>query len=225
MKKLSLIPLFILLSNSFFAQKKYSIQLIGDCDLYGTELSDFQVYSDSILLGNFEKNGLFFLEKKTKLPLLISHPKFETIIFNSDLKHQHVVVSKMKQDEVEKIIAQFENEQLETCNDSLKQIAFGIVDVQPEFPGGKTKLLSYLAANTKYPQYALEYAIQGTVYVAFIVDTEGNISCIRVRKGVDFSIDKEAFRVVKGFPTFTPATIAGKPVVSRYIIPISFRIN
>ena len=81
---------------------------------------------------------------------------------------------------------------------------FDIVEQQPLFPGGPAALMKYLSENTKYPVVAQENGVQGRVTVQFVVEKDGSISDVHVLRGVDPSLDKEAVRVVKSMPRWTP---------------------
>lgn len=217
--------IFAFITTCSFAQKNVLLILNGDCNFYTCDLTGFSVYSDSKLIGKFDKTGTCSISNKVTLPLLISHPKFEDVVVNEQLKKENYIVTTMKKEEVELILLDFQNEQLATCTDSLEKEVYGIVDVQAEFPGGKAELMKFLAAHVRYPQYAVENMIQGKVHVSFIINENGTISCIQVKRGVHYVIDKEAFRVVKSLPNFKPATIGGTNVSSKFTLPISFKLN
>lgn len=99
------------------------------------------------------------------------------------------------------------------------------VEQLPRFPGGEAALLSYIGRNIKYPQSALENEIQGTVLLRFIVLEDGRIGDVEVLRRLDPACDKEAVRVVKGFPRFIPGKFKGKPVKVWYSLPIRFQIQ
>ncbi len=95
-------------------------------------------------------------------------------------------------------------------------------DVMPEFPGGEKTLRLYIAQLVKYPVVAMENGIKGTVYVSFVVERDGNISGVKIIRGVDPSLDKEALRVVSMLPKWKPGMQQGRPVRVAYTVPISF---
>ncbi len=72
---------------------------------------------------------------------------------------------------------------------------------------------------------AKENAIQGRVYVQFIVGKDGTIRDINIIKGVHKILDREALRVVKGMPKWSPGKQRGKAVSVRFTLPIKFKIN
>lgn len=102
---------------------------------------------------------------------------------------------------------------------------FDIVEQQPLFPGGPTALMKYLSENTKYPVVAQENGVQGRVTVQFVVEKDGSISDVHVLKGVDPSLDKEAVRVVKSMPRWTPGKQNGITVRVNYRVPVLFRLQ
>ena len=99
------------------------------------------------------------------------------------------------------------------------------VEVLPEYPGGSAAMMRYLAQNVKYPQAAQENGRQGKVVVQFVVDTDGSIINAHVLTNVDPDLDKEALRVIKSMPRWTPGKQKGKPVRVKYTVPVNFRLS
>lgn len=102
---------------------------------------------------------------------------------------------------------------------------FDIVEVAPLFPGGESALRSWLASNTKYPPIAEDNGIQGRVIVQFVVERDGSVSNVQVVRGVDPSLDKEAARVVKSMPKWTPGKQNGQAVRVKYNVPVVFKLQ
>lgn len=102
---------------------------------------------------------------------------------------------------------------------------FDIVEQQPMFPGGQTALMKYLSEHTKYPVVAQENGVQGRVTVQFVVEKDGSISDVHVLRGVDPSLDKEAVRVVKSMPRWTPGKQNGINARVNYRVPVLFRLQ
>lgn len=102
-----------------------------------------------------------------------------------------------------------------------------IVDEPAEFPGGMTALKKYIEDHLQYPPSAKELAIQGKVYVKFVVSDKGKISSIEVKKGIPDcpDCDKEALRMLKEMPDWIPGKTNGKPVKSYFHLPVTFKIN
>lgn len=102
---------------------------------------------------------------------------------------------------------------------------FDVVEENPSFPGGQAALMQWLNANIKYPVIAAENGIEGRVIVQFVVSKTGSISDVRVVRGVDPSLDKEAVRVVSNMPNWTPARQNGTTVNVRFTLPVTFRLQ
>lgn len=100
--------------------------------------------------------------------------------------------------------------------------SFFLLEDKPEYPGGEAALLTYIALNTKYPQLAKENEITGKVFVSFIINQNGEVTNVIIKRGVHPSLDEEAIRVVKTLPKWKPGKQRGKPVRVEYIIPITF---
>lgn len=102
---------------------------------------------------------------------------------------------------------------------------YSVTEVPPQFPGGMGKLMEYLASNIKYPQEAKENKIEGKVYLSFIVEPDGSISNVKVLKGIGYGCDKEAARVLKQMPKWSPGKDKGEAVRVKFNIPIRFKLH
>ncbi len=101
--------------------------------------------------------------------------------------------------------------------------AYFIVEEMPEFPGGNIGLRNYLEQNQKYPQIALLNGIQGTVYVSFVINEEGNVVQPKIARSVDPALDKEALRLVSSLPRWKPGKQNGKLVKVNYTVKVDFK--
>jgi TonB family protein len=109
-----------------------------------------------------------------------------------------------------------------TCAKPKKKLSF--VEQMPEFPGGEKALMYFLSKHIKYPPYALENKIEGTVLVEFVVKSDGSVSNTKVLKEVKGGCSEEALRVVNKMPKWKPGMQNGKPVNVNFRIPISFAL-
>ena len=94
-----------------------------------------------------------------------------------------------------------------------------------EYQGGSEAMADYIAKSVVYPEKAKADNVQGKVYVQFVVETDGSIAEATVLGGVGGECDDEALRVVKSMPKWQPATFKGKPVRSKYVIPINYKLQ
>lgn len=101
---------------------------------------------------------------------------------------------------------------------------YEVVESSAQFPGGDGACYSWIASNLRYPALAQEQGIQGRVFVQFVVEKDGSLTNITILRSPDPSFSKEAERVVKAMPRWTPASQKGRIVRSRYNLPIMFRL-
>lgn len=104
-------------------------------------------------------------------------------------------------------------------------LVFQHVERMPEFPGGYAALMKYLSKNLEYPNVASENGIQGRVYVNFIIFKDGQIGDVKILKGVDRFLDKEAVRVVQQMPEWSPGEQRGRKVNVSFNLPVNFTLN
>ena len=123
----------------------------------------------------------------------------------------------------------FDEEPVDIPDDTPEEIEeepiLDIAEVEPSFPGGAAAMAAWIQKEVKYPELASEMGEQGLVYVKFVVNKDGSIEQVSVRKGVSDALDKEAIRVVKSMPKWTPGEQAGKPVRVSFTLPISFKLG
>ena len=93
------------------------------------------------------------------------------------------------------------------------------------FPGGNNELISFLLKHLEYPKKAKKDEIEGTVYVKFMIDTDGNIIDATVVKHVDERLDKEALRIVNKMPKWSPYIIDGELLASYFMLPVTFALT
>ncbi len=102
---------------------------------------------------------------------------------------------------------------------------FTAVEQMPQFPGGEGELMKYISQNIKYPAMAMENGVQGRVVVQFVVTKDGSVGEVKVVRGKDPDLDREAVRVVKSLPKFIPGKMNGQAVNVWYTLPINFKLQ
>ncbi|MBL7938686.1 MAG: TonB family protein [Flavobacteriales bacterium] len=95
----------------------------------------------------------------------------------------------------------------------------------PEFPGGNEAMMEFVVKELKYPEAARKAGKEGKVFVGFVVDAEGAVTKVVVKRGVDPAIDAEAVRVVSAMPKWKPGMDAGKPVAVEMVLPLVFELE
>ena len=107
---------------------------------------------------------------------------------------------------------------------SSPRIVYTVVQQQPEFPGGMSKLNQYFKKNLRYPKTAQEGRLEGRIFVTFIVNEQGNIEEARVLRSLDPEMDAEAVRLIQEMPTWIPGKQNGKSINCRFNLPVNFAL-
>ena len=97
-------------------------------------------------------------------------------------------------------------------------------EVMPEFPGGMPEMVKYLLENMIYPEEMKENGIEGRIFVQFVVTKTGSIQDITIARGID-GLNREAIRLVKQMPNWSPGKNNGKEVNVKMVIPIRFSLQ
>lgn len=99
---------------------------------------------------------------------------------------------------------------------------------QPEPPGGIESFYRAITREVQYPETDKENGVMGKVYVQFIIEKNGELTDVKILRGVSENIDREAMRVIKLVGTrqqWKPGKLKGNPVRTRIVIPIIFHLS
>ena len=114
-----------------------------------------------------------------------------------------------------------EEEQIEE-----EAIPFQLVEEKPSFQGGDAnKFSKWVGKNLVYPEIAKENGVQGRVTLQFTVETNGKVTNVKVLRGIDPSLDKEAVRVVSSSPAWKPGKQRDRAVRVTYTFPVIFQLR
>ncbi len=91
-----------------------------------------------------------------------------------------------------------------------------------EFIGGETSLYKFIERKIKYPKAAIKSNAQGVVRVKFVIDTDGSVKEIEVKKKGNPYLDAEAIRVISLLPKWKPGKVEGEFVKMYFALPITF---
>ena len=133
---------------------------------------------------------------------------------NSDKGATLKVEQQLKEEKVE-----------EKPKEDLSRKVFDVVEKMPSYPGGNGALQRWLSSNITYPAAAAENGVEGRVIVAFVVEPDGSVSDVRIARGVDPSLDREALSVVKRMPKWIPGMQNGSPVRVKFNVPVTFKLQ
>jgi len=131
---------------------------------------------------------------------------------------------------------------------------YEVVEKMPQYPGGESELLSYLAKNIRYPVVAQESGTQGLLLVRFVINRDGKVTNASILKSVlnapslnkgvvvtgyarkdstqtkpneqaKIAIENEALRVVNAMQQWIPGEQNDKKVSVWYTLPIKFKLE
>lgn len=214
--------------------KKILFTEIGLAVALGITLGAFEITSEDVKLENLEVQQEEVVEEeivpittqdqvKPPPPPPPPPPVAESLTIvddNTDVAEDFDFNSEAEEDS-EVDIREVENEVVEE-EEPAEQEVFLIVEQMPVFPGGDAELRKFLAQSVKYPVIAQENGIQGRVFVKFVIAADGSVTNVEVARPFDPNLDKEAVRVVKSMPKWTPGKQRGKAVRVSYTVPINF---
>ena len=115
-----------------------------------------------------------------------------------------------------------------SCNNTVTEgspDAFNVVEQMPKFPGGDDARIKFLNENLKFPEEARKQGISGTIYLSFVVEDDGEITNIKILRGIGGGCDEEAMRVVSIMPTWEPGLQRGKPVRVQFNTAFKFLLD
>ena len=103
---------------------------------------------------------------------------------------------------------------------------YEMVDVQPKFKNGEKDLFKFLASTIQYPMESRRDRFEGTVYIGFVIEKDGSVSNVRIKRGVSPPLDAETMRVIRLMnKKWTPAKYKGENVRVAYTVPVKYKLD
>ena len=97
---------------------------------------------------------------------------------------------------------------------------------QPSFPGGEAAFAKFLRENIVYPDNALKFRVQGTVYADVYLDSLGHVTNVEFPADpLGSGLEDETKVVLMRSPRWNPAKEDGKPVNSKITIPVVYKVD
>jgi protein TonB len=100
---------------------------------------------------------------------------------------------------------------------------YDFTEIEPVFPGGVQAMYEWLSRNVSYPSFAIESNVEGTVYVSFVINKQGQVSDVQIIRGIGFGCDEEVTEAIKRMPLWNPGKQGGEAVNVRYKMPFTFK--
>jgi len=96
----------------------------------------------------------------------------------------------------------------------------------PKYPGGFKALVKFIRKNLEYPKTAIEDDIEGRVLSTFIVDKNGNVTNVRIAKGVRSDLDSTCIKTLYRLPQWLPGTNnLGEKISFQFQLAVFFKLK
>jgi TonB family C-terminal domain len=97
---------------------------------------------------------------------------------------------------------------------------------KPSFVGGDAALAAFINKNLVYPEEALRYHVEGTVFAEVYLDSVGNVTSVEVPgKHLGSGLEEETISVLMRSPRWHPAKENGQMVKSKLTVPVTYKIQ
>ena len=107
-------------------------------------------------------------------------------------------------------------------SDDTDNDVYNMVDQSAKFQDGYNSIIKFVQENIKFPAEAKENNVHGRLMVSVVVEKDGSLSDITVKKGLGYGLDEEIVRIIKMMPKWQPAQHKGKTVRQTQTIVIPF---
>ena len=146
-------------------------------------------------------------------------------IVDDDIEVEDIIIDSEDDEDFEITIMDYQEEVVEEEVEE-EAIPFQLVEEKPSFQGGDANQFSkWVNSRLQYPEIAKENGVQGRVTLQFTVEKDGTVTKVRVLRGVDPSLDKEAVRVVSMSPKWKPGKQRDRAVPVTYTFPVIFQLR
>ena len=146
-------------------------------------------------------------------------------IVEDDIEVDDIIIDSEDDEDFEITIMDYQEEVVEEVVEE-EAIPFQLVEEKPSFQGGDANQFSkWVNQRLVYPEIAKENGVQGRVTLQFTVEKDGSITKVKVLRGVDPSLDKEAVRVVSMSPKWKPGKQRDRAVPVTYTFPVIFQLR
>jgi len=106
-----------------------------------------------------------------------------------------------------------------------KEGIYSKAESMPVYPGGEGALSKFVETNINYPQDAIDQDTEGTVNISFVIDEKGKVqNPVVTGKTAGHGLDEEAVKIVKQMPAWKPGMVKGRPVKTRLLLPVTFKL-
>ncbi len=120
-------------------------------------------------------------------------------------------------------VIEIKTKRKDSAPEASDDVPFVVVEDMPQFPGGNTAMLQWIADNVRYPEMAMKQKAEGRVTVRFVVTAEGKVGEAVILQSDNQIFNDEALRLVNSMPLWKPGSQGGKKVNVYAMVPVEFR--
>lgn len=153
--------------------------------------------------------------------------KQEDVPDQEDLKDKTVATVTVKGNTDVQDLSALSGEGDKAVAEVVENKVYTYVEQMPQLPGGggNAAIVAAIQKATKYPRMAQNNGVEGRIFVSFTVNAEGDVSDVKVVKGLGSGLDEETIRAVKTLTKFIPGKQNGRAVSVSFTVPITFKIQ
>lgn len=153
--------------------------------------------------------------------------KQEDVPDQEELKDKAVATVTVKGNTDSQDLSELSGEGNKVVEEVVENKVYTYVEQMPQLPGGggNAAIVAAIQKATKYPRMAQNNGVEGRIFVSFTVNSEGDVSDVKVVKGLGSGLDEETIRAVKTLPKFIPGKQNGRAVSVSFTVPITFKIQ
>jgi len=104
-------------------------------------------------------------------------------------------------------------------------MCYYMVEVEPQFPGGRANFTTYMQSKIKYPSYCVDNKIEGRVIIQFTINRAGDVTKPTILRSANPLLDDVVFETIQTMPKWMPGSARGRNVSVNYILPVSFKLE
>lgn len=97
---------------------------------------------------------------------------------------------------------------------------FITVEIMPTPVGGLPAFMKWVSENYGFPQSALDQGVSGVIEVSFVVERDGSLTDIAVKRDMKFGTGEAAINLLKKARKWKPGVQNGRAVRVAYTLPI-----
>ncbi len=105
----------------------------------------------------------------------------------------------------------------EDSNATMHDTIYSFVEEMPQFPGGDTAMMGYIANNLHCDS---DNQMGKRILVAFVITKTGSISDVKVMKGIENGCCEAVLTLIRRMPAWTPGKHLGTAVDVQQFLPI-----